>query len=114
MTYLFIGRQGIVDIRCLMTDAQIWIPCDKPKLNDVLRWKEPLWAEPSKPRGKRDKIGEQRITAELITRTDFLEFKVISVEKISEGDATIKVAAGDMIKRKKSTIEMGDCHRLEK
>lgn len=95
-----------------MTDTQKWIPCDKPKLNDVLRWNEPLWAEPNKPRGKRDKIGEQQITAELIKRTDFLEFKVISAEKTSDGDAPIKVAKDDVIKRKKTTIEMGDCHAL--
>jgi len=95
-----------------MTDNQKWTPCDKPKLNDVLRWNEPLWAAPTKPRGKRDKTGEQQITGELFTRTDFLEFKVISVEKISDGDAQINVAEGDMIKRKKSTIEMGDCHKL--
>jgi len=95
-----------------MTDNQKWIPCDKPKLGDILRWNEPLWAEPNKPRGKRDKIGEQKIIGELITRTDFLEFKVINVEKISKGDAMIKVAADDVIKRKKSTIELGDCHKL--
>lgn len=95
-----------------MTDIQKWTLCDKPKLNDVLRWSEPLWAAPNKPRGKRDKIGEQQIMAELIKRTDFLEFKVISVENISEDEAPIKVTEGDIIKRKKSTIEMGDCHVL--
>lgn len=96
-----------------MTHNQKWTPCTLPKLNDVLRWNEPLWAQPSKPRGKRDKIGEQQVTAELITRTDFLEFKVIAVEKISGGDIPIKVVVGETIKRKKSTIEMGECHKLD-
>jgi len=96
----------------LMTDNQKWTPCDKPKLGDILKWNEPLWAEPSKPRGKRDKVGEQQITAELLTRTDFLEFKVVAVEKISGGDVSLKVQADDIIKRKKTTIEMGDCHAL--
>jgi len=97
----------------IMTDNQTWIPCDKPKLGDHLRWNEPLWAQPNKPRGKRDKIGEQQIIGELITRTDFLEFKVIEVKKLSGGDnAQLVVKADDMIKRKKSTIELGNCHKL--
>ena len=97
-----------------MTDNQKWTPCDKPKLNDILRWSEPLWAAPNKPRGKRDKIGEQQITGELITRTDFLEFKVIHVEKISGDDAPLSVQPDDIIKRKKTSIEKGDCHRSSK
>lgn len=96
----------------IMTNNQKWIPCEKPKLGDILRWNEPLWAEPNKPRGKRDKVGEQQITAELITRTDFLEFKVIDVEKTSVCDELLNVSPNDMIKRKKSTLELGDCHSL--
>lgn len=95
-----------------MTDTQIWTPNDKPNLGDILKWNEPLWAEPNKPRGKRDKIGEQEIIAELITITDFLEFKVVAVKKISGGDAPLKVQSGDMIKRKKSSIEKGNCQKL--
>lgn len=95
-----------------MTDTQTWIACNKPKLNDTLRWNEPLWAEPSKPRGKKDKIGEQQITATLIKRGDLLEFQVIDVKKISIDDAPVHVTKDDIIKRKKTTIEMGDCQRL--
>ena len=96
----------------IMTHPQDWIPCSKPKLGDTLRWNEPLWAAPHKPRGKPDKIGEQQITAELLTRSDLLEFKVIAVTKISDGDAPLKVKAGDIIKRKKPSIELGLCHKL--
>jgi len=92
-----------------MTEKYNWIACDKPKLGDILRWDEPLWAKPNKPRGKRDKIGEQQIIAELLTRSDFLELKVISVKKISNGDTPLNVVPDDIIKRKKSTLELGDC-----
>lgn len=97
-----------------MTDNQQWAPCDKPKLNDILRWNEPLWALATKPRGKRDKIGEQEVIAELITRTDFLEFKVIGVKKISSDGAPLSVKVDDVIKRKKTSVEKGNCHKLLK
>ena len=97
-----------------MTDNQQWAPCDKPKLNDILRWNEPLWALPTKPRGKRDQVGEQEVTAELITRTDFLELKVISVKKTSSDDASLSVKIDDIIKRKKTSLEKGNCHKLLK
>jgi len=95
-----------------MTDNKKWVSCDKPKLGDTLKWTEPLWAKPNKPRGKRDQIGEQEIIADLITRTDFLEFKVIDVQKVSNCDTVLTVKIGDMIKRKKSSIEKGNCHKL--
>lgn len=95
-----------------MTQPQEWIPCPNPQVGDTLKWNEPLWAEPNKPRGKPDKIGEQEIVAQLISMQDVLEFTVISVEKISSGDAQIKVQKNDNIRRKKSTIEKGACHKL--
>jgi hypothetical protein len=95
-----------------MTDNQKWTPCDKPKLGDTLRWNEPLWAEPNKPRGKRDQIGEQQITAELITRSNVLTLKVSHVEKTSNDDAPLKVKIDDIIKRKKTSLEKGDCQQL--
>ena len=92
--------------------TQQWTPCISPEIGDTLKWNEPLWAAPNKPRGKPDKIGEQEIIAKLMTMKDFLEFEVISVKKISSGDATIKVKEHDNIRRKKSTIELGECHKL--
>ena len=43
-------------------NTQEWESCVHPKVGDTLTWNEPLWAAPNKPRGKRDKIGEQKIT----------------------------------------------------
>jgi hypothetical protein len=94
-----------------MTDTQKWIPCDKPKLGDTLKWREPMWAEPSKPRGKRDIVGEQEITATLRVRTDFLELIVVDVQKISGDDAPLKVKINDVIKRKKTSLEKGECKK---
>ena len=36
-----------------------WTPCSQPIVADVIRWKEPIWAPPSRKRGKPDRIGEQ-------------------------------------------------------
>jgi hypothetical protein len=95
-----------------MSNSDQWIPCDKPKLGDSLRWNEPLWAAPTKARGKRDQVGEQQITATLMTRSDLLEFKVIEVQKISGEDAVLSVQPDDIIKRKKTSIALGQCHKL--
>ncbi len=92
-----------------------WTPCPKPKAGDVIRWKEPLWAAPTKKRGKRDKIGEQMLTAEVKTLGDSLELHVREVEILSvdEGAAAPPgVKIGDTIRRKKSTIEMGETERM--
>ncbi len=88
---------------------QNWKPCTAPKAGDTLRWNEPIWARPNKPRGKRDAIGEQEITAKLITCSETMEFQVISVQKISLNDAPISVQENDIIKRKASSIEKGNC-----
>lgn len=95
-----------------MTQDQKWTLCQNPDIGDTLKWNEPLWAAPNKPRGKRDKIGEQEITAKLITINDVLEFEVISVKKISPDDSPLSVQTNDTIKRKKSSIEKGDCQKL--
>ncbi len=93
-------------------NTQEWESCVHPKVGDTLTWNEPLWAAPNKPRGKRDKIGEQKITAQLLMSADVLELEVINVEKVSEGDAPLSVQASDKIKRKQSSLQKGDCHRL--
>lgn len=96
-----------------MSTTQEWVSCPQPEIGDTIRWNEPLWAKPNKPRGKRDKIGEQQIIAELTALTDTLELTVISVEKISgDDDAASTIAIGDTIRRKISTIELGDCYKL--
>lgn len=94
------------------TQTQKWVACSNPEIGDTLKWNEPLWAAPNKPRGKPDKIGEQEIIAQLMAIQNVLEFKVITVKKISSGDAELKVQENDNIRRKKSTIEQGFCHKL--
>ena len=103
-----------------MTNApqEKWLPCLKPAVADTLRWREPLWAKPSKPRGKLDKIGEQMITAKLISLDEVAELQVIEVTRLSliEGaqDEPSKINSGDMIRRKLSSIKMGECQKLAK
>ena len=92
-----------------------WTPCPSPIVADVIRWKEPIWAAPTKKRGKPDKIGEQILTAEVKGLGDFLQLHVRAVEVLSL-DAGAKappgVNVGDNVRRKKSTIERGECQRL--
>lgn len=97
-----------------------WTLCPSPIVADVIRWKEPIWAPPAGKRGKPAAIGEQMITAETIALGNYLQLHVLAVEQLSLKDGyerkyetkVIKVKVGDNIKRKKSTIERGDCHRL--
>ena len=82
----------------------------EPQAGMTIRWNEPIWAAPNKPRGKPDKIGEQRIEAEVIATGEVYELRVIAVEKLTGADSEpLKVKTGDMIRRKPSTIERGNC-----
>ena len=62
-----------------MSEKQEWTLCDKLDIGDILRWNEPLWAAPNKPRGKPDKIGEQQITAQLMSSAELLSLDRKSV-----------------------------------
>ena len=95
-----------------MTPHQEWRLCITPQINDTLKWNEPIWAAPNKPRGKRDKIGEQEIIALLISIKDVLELKVIRVKNLSSGNVLLSVKENDEIKRKQSSIEKGNCFKL--
>jgi hypothetical protein len=95
-----------------MTPHQEWQVCVIPQINDTLKWNEPIWATPNKPRGRRDKIGEQEIIALLISIKDVLELKVISVKNLSSGNVLLSVKENDKIKRKQSSIEKGHCFKL--
>lgn len=95
-----------------MPEKQEWILCPQPRAGDILKWNEPLWAAPNKPRGKPDKIGEQQIEAQLLVEGDTLELRVLSVQKLSGGsEALLKVKTGDNIRRKKTTLAQGQCHK---
>ena len=95
-----------------MITNQEWKYFETPQEGDTLKWIEPIWAAPNRPRGKRDKIGEQEITAKLINITDILELKVISVNKILSNDIQLSVKENDEIKRKQSSLIKGDCRVL--
>jgi len=94
-----------------MSETQEWTPCPRPEIGDTLRWDEPLWAPPNKPRGKREKIGEQQIVARLSVSGKILELNVLSVKKISSDDAPITVKEGDNIRRKRTSLALGSCHK---
>lgn len=91
-----------------------WTPCKAPAVKDVIRWTEPLWSAPTKKRGKPDQIGEQMVTAEVTAIGEVIELIVESIEvtAINEDvEAPLKVTPGDAIRRKKTSIDKGDCHK---
>ena len=89
-----------------------WEICKDPQKGNKIKWIEPLWAAPNKPRGKRDKLGNQEITAMIISIGETFELRVISVNKVSLGDALLTVKKDDLIKRKQSSIQKGNCHKF--
>ena len=95
-----------------MIFRQEWKLCSAPQVEDTLKWNEPIWAAPNKPRGKRDKIGEQEIIALLISVEDVLKLKVIGVKNLSSNNVPLSVKENDEIKRKQSSIEKGNCFKL--
>ena len=92
-----------------------WKPCTSaPDVKDVIRWKEPIWAAPTKKRGKPDQIGEQALVAEVTVAGETYELLVREIKKISGVEAAeVKVKAGDSIRRKISTLERGDCEKQQ-
>jgi len=58
-----------------------WIPCgEKFIVGDVVRWKEAVWVEKGKRKKKLIKVGERRVTAEVLG-TDRKGFVCLSVCK---------------------------------
>jgi hypothetical protein len=58
-----------------------WIPCgEKFVIGNVVRWKEAVWVEKGKRKKKLIKVGERRVTAEVLT-TDAKAFVCLSVCK---------------------------------
>lgn len=84
-----------------------WTPCAHPQKGDIIKWREPIWAPPNKPRGKRDKIGEQQITATVMDTDEVISLTVLAVTKLSSGDAAVQVQKGDTIRRKQKSIALG-------
>jgi hypothetical protein len=94
-----------------------WTPCADPIVSDVIRWNEPIWSPIKKKRGKPDKIGEQMIIGEVLSLAgDAPLIFVMDVQQISSNSGAkfkeLSVKPEAKIKRKMSTIELGDCHRL--
>ena len=91
-------------------ETENWIKCPAPAVGDLLRWDEPLFAPPDKKRGKPTKMGDQRVTAELLADGEFYVLYVIEAIKTG-GSGTIKVKSGDEIRRKPTSIAMGNPYK---
>ena len=93
-----------------------WVSCPAPAVSDTIRWREPLWDKPNKPRGNPDKIGEQMIIAEVVALGEPAELKVIEVKRLSltdsAKDTASKIQKDDTIRRKISSLKSGECQKL--
>ena len=81
---------------------------------DLIEWREPIWAAHTKPRGKPDRIGEQIVTGEIIESADPVSIRIETVEAVTGLAAPGAVKAGDMVRRKMSSLTLGQWKRLEK
>lgn len=91
-----------------------WTPCTAPIVADVIRWTEAIWSQPGKRNKKVERIGEQTLTAEVLELGEYIRLHVRAVEKVSvpDGNVFLQLKTGEVIKRKKSTIERGKTERL--
>jgi hypothetical protein len=95
-----------------------WIPCGEGFIvGDVVRWKEPVWAEKGKRKKRLVKVGERRVTGE-VTLAETRGFVVVSILKCEilaspTQRALAPYRKGDSIRRKRSTIGRGSGERLE-
>lgn len=97
-----------------------WTPCageSELMTGDVIRWIEPIWSPQKKKRGKPDSIGQQCLTAELMSTADNLYLYVLSNEQVQEPGRglhkELSVKPGDKITRKPDSVFVrGQCERL--
>lgn len=89
-----------------------WIPCTTPRKGDMVKWVEPIFAPPNKAktRGKPKKIGDQQVTALILSEGEFFECEVIEVIKVG-GNGNTRVAEGDVIRRRPDTFKLGNCKK---
>jgi hypothetical protein len=94
-----------------------WIPCgEKFIVGDVVRWKEAVWIEKGKRKKKLIKVGERRVTAEVLgtDRKGFVCLSVCKCEILANLAARVlePFKKGDVIRRARRTIGRGSGERL--
>jgi len=94
-----------------------WIPCgEKFIVGDVVRWKEAVWVEKGKRKKKLVKVGERRVTAEVLgtDRKGFVCLSVCKCEILANLAARVlePFKKGDGIRRARRTIGRGSGERL--
>jgi hypothetical protein len=94
-----------------------WIPCgEKFIVGDVVRWKEAVWVEKGKRKKKLIKVGERRVTAEVLT-TDPKGFVSLSVCKCEIlANLSVRVLEpfkkAEIVRRARRTVGRGSGERL--
>lgn len=100
-----------------MLDSDLAELCQVPTLGDVVRCKETVWIEKGRRKKKLIKIGERRVTAEVLTTTDRKGFVRLSVYKceilaVLEARVMEPFKKGESIRRARRTIGRGSGERL--
>src|ERR1700687_988145 len=93
-----------------------WIPCGGGFIEaDVIRWKEAVWRRSKRKRRRAVRLGDGRVTAEVIRDEDGWVDLLIRGYAVSDeirGRKVEVLAKGTEIRRKRSTIERGKPERL--
>jgi len=94
-----------------------WIPCGgKVIVGDVACWPEPIWKEKGKRKKTLVQIGVRLMTAS-VTRLegkDWVHLSVLEcvIKDIQQPKPLAPLRKGEALKRKRSTLERGQAHRL--
>jgi hypothetical protein len=93
-----------------------WVSCGESFIvGDVIRWTEPIWLEAKRKKKKTlEKVGERRVTAEVLTIRGYVYLSVCRCEILSTKDGLpLKPFKKDeIIRKKRSTIGKGGGERL--
>ena len=94
-----------------------WIACGENFIiGDVVRWKEAVWAEKGRRKKRLIKIGERRMTAEVMSTEPkgFVYLSVLKCEILANLAARVlePFKKGELVRRARRTIGRGSGERL--
>lgn len=96
---------------------QKWIACgEKFIIGDVVRWKEAVWVEKGRRKKRLIKVGERRVTVEVLTtdQKGFVSLTVLKCEILANLAARVlePYKKGELLRRARRTIGRGSGERL--
>lgn len=81
---------------------------------DILCWTEPVLAPPTQKRGKREQIGQQKLTARLRAIAEVCDLEVMGIDILSAPVGfQPSIKPGDMIRRREASLQAGACKNIK-